>query len=218
MKTQPSQDIQIYDFSHSLNFSHTGKLGVLCYCTSREIYASMCIVGELWSLWEPSFLHFLTSVCSKGQTFKNGPQKSTPDWRMLCNSLCLGMGARNLQGWGVFKSAPGSTDHRGRGRRSRSGGDDVASGGYPIQVTSVRSWKRKRTCINCCCYDSHHWVNTYSVPRVVLSIFLMFFTLAWSQVFEVGFIFPTVSTRMLSEGENAYIAQGHLSSRARTQI
>lgn len=45
-KTQPSQDIQIYDFRYSLNFSHTGKLRVLCYCTSRETYASMCIVGE----------------------------------------------------------------------------------------------------------------------------------------------------------------------------
>lgn len=52
MKMQPSQEIQIYDFSKSLNFSHFGVLSVLCYCTSSEIYALMCIVSELWLLWE----------------------------------------------------------------------------------------------------------------------------------------------------------------------
>lgn len=52
MKMQPSQEIQIYDFSNGLNFSHTGKLSVLCYSASSEIYALMCIVSELWLLWE----------------------------------------------------------------------------------------------------------------------------------------------------------------------
>jgi hypothetical protein len=34
-------------------------------------------------------LHFLTSVCSKGQAFKNDLKNSTPDQLTFCNSLCL---------------------------------------------------------------------------------------------------------------------------------
>lgn len=49
----PSHEIQIYDFSNSLNFSHSGVLSVLCCCTSSEIYVLMYIMSELWLLWEP---------------------------------------------------------------------------------------------------------------------------------------------------------------------
>lgn len=42
--------------------------------------------------------------------------------------------------------------------------------------------------------------------------------LALSQAFEVGFITPSMHMRMLSEEDHAYIAQSHLSSKARAQI
>lgn len=165
-------------------------------------------------------LCFLTSVCSKGQAFKNGPQKSTPDCPMLCKFPCLGMGSRDLKGpQGLGPSLnlfPGPQIPETEGDNQGGGGD--GAGECPIQVTHERLWKRKGMWTNCCCDHGHHELSTYSMPGIVLSVLPMFFMLALSQAFEVGFITPSMHMRMRSEEDHAYIAQSHLSSKARAQI
>ena len=69
-------------------------------------------------------LHFLTSVCSKGQAFKTSPQKSTSGWLMLPNSLCLGNGARNLHGWAYFSLLLGSQITEAEGDDQGGSADD----------------------------------------------------------------------------------------------
>lgn len=72
---------------------------------------------------------------------------------------------------------------------NQGGGGDGA-GECPIQVTHERLWKRKGMWTNCCCDHGHHELSTYSMPGIVLSVLPMFFMLALSQAFEVGFITP----------------------------
>lgn len=81
-------------------------------------------------------LCFLTSVCSKGQAFKNGPQKSTPDCPMLCKFPCLGMGSRDLKG-------PQGLDHLWicfQVHRSQKQREIIKVGVGMVQVNAQSRW------------------------------------------------------------------------------
>ena len=112
---RPSQDIQIYDFSNSLNFTHTGKLRVLCYCTSWEIYASMCTAGELWLLWEPSFCISWILCVQRDQLSKTAHRKAHQvGWCCVINTLRLGNGVRNVHVRAYLSLLLGSQSRRQR--------------------------------------------------------------------------------------------------------
>lgn len=87
-------------------------------------------------------LHFLTSVCSKGQAFKSRQQNKAHQIGLCC-VISRAYGVRSFYGraLNLFLCLLLTGAERDGSRE-----DCSASGRGSIQLRSVRSWKRKRTC------------------------------------------------------------------------